>query len=197
MQERCQPWDMAWHWPLYSRNSQAGSEAGTQAIRPLQGREKQGPNGVYPSRRRGFCLPEAVEKTLLEMYIWTKTYFRKWSTVQSKGNRIGEARQPERARNPQNIARLLGGPFREWPWYVEPSGTGEAGRHTGLVPWKRGHIPMRRCQKREEGHSRKGCKPNTCQLWNSIQVCSCSLFFLRCWLATEIRLLPCLCTFNL
>lgn len=114
-----------------------------------------------------------------------------------RGNRIGEARQPERARSPQNIARLLEGPFREWSWYLELSGTGGAGRDTGLVPWKHGHIPMQRCQKGEEGQSREGCKWNTCQLWNSIQVCSCSLLFLRWWLATEIRLLPCLCTFNL
>lgn len=40
---------------------------------------------------------------------------------------------------------------------AEWSGAGEAGRDTGLVPWKHGHVPMWRCQK-GEGCSRKGCK---------------------------------------
>ena len=48
-----------------------------------------------------------------------------------RGNRTGEARQPERARSPQNIARLLGGPFREWSWYLNRRGW--EGRRTGTL----------------------------------------------------------------
>lgn len=69
-------------------------------INPVQGIDKQGANGVYPSRRRGSCLPEEVEKTSQDMWCAFELSLVKKEecSLQSEGNRIGEARQPEALR---------------------------------------------------------------------------------------------------
>lgn len=140
---------------------------------------------------------EEVEKTSQERYIWAESWkkINKISVVcGGKGNRIGQARQPQRARSPQEDARLQEGSFGAWPWHVEmkwlertqdPTKDSRTMKTRGAFPWGW-------CQ-RGRGCSRKGCKETPPTLEFSL-----ALHFWS-WLSMETRWLPRLSggTFNL
>lgn len=114
----------------------------------------------------------------------------------AEGNRIGEARQPGRARSVQEGASLLGGALQSSAEQDRLEGTQDQSEPSSAMETRvRSHAE---CQK-GEGCSRKGRKGNTWQLWNSTPMRSGSLLHFRSWLSTGIRLPACLsgCTLNL